>query len=97
MAVGILADIMLRVAFFSGRGSRSGGGQAQLIFMLFGIVAAIVAPLVAGAVQAAISRQREYLADATGALTTRDPDGLASALAKLKADLASNAGGSNSQ
>lgn len=82
VAVGILADIFVRVAFFGGR-SR-GNNQAQLIFMLFGIVAAIVAPLIAGAVQAAISRQREYLADATSAMTTRNPDGLASALRKIE-------------
>ncbi|MBN9153199.1 MAG: M48 family metalloprotease [Microbacterium sp.] len=85
VAVGILADIMLRVAFFGGgRRNSNGNGQAQLLFLLFGVVAAIVAPLLAGAVQAAISRQREYLADATSALTTRDPEGLASALAKLE-------------
>ncbi|TDN92401.1 M48 family metalloprotease [Microbacterium sp. BK668] len=83
VAVGILADLLLRVAFFGG-GRRGGNGQAQLIFLLFGVVAALVAPLLAGAVQAAISRQREYLADATSALTTRDPDGLASALDKLQ-------------
>jgi len=83
VAVGILADIFLRVAFFGG-GRRGGNNQAQIIFLLFGVVAAIVAPLLAGVVQAAISRQREYLADATSALTTRDPDGLASALAKLE-------------
>lgn len=82
VAVGILADIFLRFAFFGG-GRRGGNGQAQLLFVLFGVVAAIVAPLLAGAVQAAISRQREYLADATSAMTTRDPDGLASALGKL--------------
>ena len=81
VAVGILADIFMRFAFFGGR--RGGGGQAQLLFLLFGVVAALVAPLLAGAVQAAISRQREYLADATSAMTTRDPDGLASALVKL--------------
>lgn len=81
VAVGMLADLMLRIAFFGGR-SR-GNGQSQLIFLVFGIVAAVVAPLLAGVVQASISRQREYLADATSALTTRDPDGLASALAKL--------------
>jgi heat shock protein HtpX len=86
VAVGVLADIMLRVTFFGGmrRGGNNGGGQAQLVFLLFGIVAAILAPLLAGAVQAAISRQREYLADATSAMTTRDPDGLASALGKLQ-------------
>ena len=81
VAVGMLADLMLRIAFFGGRGR--GNGQSQLILMVFGLVAALVAPLLAGVVQASISRQREYLADATSALTTRDPDGLASALAKL--------------
>lgn len=81
VAVGILADIMMRIAFFGGRGR--GNNQAQIVFLIFGVVAAVVAPLLAGLVQAAISRQREYLADATSALTTRDPDGLASALAKL--------------
>ncbi|MFF2632428.1 M48 family metallopeptidase [Microbacterium sp. NPDC058021] len=85
VAVGMLADIALRVAFFGG-GRRGGNGQSQLVFMLFGVVAAIVAPLLAGVVQASISRQREYLADATSALTTRDPDALASALAKLDAN-----------
>jgi len=82
VAVGILADVLLRVAFFGGR-SRGGGNQAQVVFLLFGLVAAVVAPILAGAVQAAISRQREYLADATSALTTRDPEGLSSALGKL--------------
>ena len=84
VAVGILADIFMRFAFFGG-GRRGGGGRSQLLFLIFGVVAALVAPLLAGAVQAAISRQREYLADATSAMTTRDPDGLASALAKLGA------------
>ncbi len=82
VAVGILADVMMRIAFFGG-GRRGGGGQAQLFLLIFGLVAAIIAPLLAGVVQAAISRQREYLADATSAMTTRDPEGLASALAKL--------------
>lgn len=83
VAIGILADVLLRVAFFGG-GRRGGNGQAQLFLLIFGLVAAIIAPLLAGAVQAAISRQREYLADATSAMTTRDPDGLASALEKLE-------------
>ncbi|MFE1663906.1 M48 family metalloprotease [Microbacterium sp. P02] len=85
VAVGILADLMMRMAFFGGLRGRgnSGNGQAQVIFLVFGLVAAVIAPLLAGAVQAAISRQREYLADATSAITTRDPDGLASALGKL--------------
>lgn len=87
VAVGIIADLMLRMAFFGGgrrNNDNNGGGQLQLLFFVFGIVAAILSPLLAGAVQAAISRQREYLADATSALTTRDPEGLASALAKLQ-------------
>jgi heat shock protein HtpX len=82
VAVGIIADVLLRVAFFGGRG-RGNNQQAQLLFLIFGVVAALVAPLLAGAVQAAISRQREYLADATSAMTTRDPEGLSSALGKL--------------
>ncbi|MEZ3159654.1 M48 family metalloprotease [Microbacterium sp. BWT-B31] len=84
VAVGILADVLMRIAFFGGGRRGGGNGQAQLFLMIFGLVAALVAPLLAGAVQAAISRQREYLADATSAMTTRDPDGLASALDKLQ-------------
>ncbi|WP_210506903.1 M48 family metalloprotease [Naasia sp. SYSU D00057] len=79
VAVGILSDILLRMAFF-GRGRNS-----NPIVLVFGLVAMIVAPLVATLVQMAISRQREYLADATGALTTRHPDALANALEKLEA------------
>ncbi|MCR2784351.1 MULTISPECIES: M48 family metallopeptidase [unclassified Microbacterium] len=82
VAVGLLADIGLRVAFFS-RGGRGGNNRAQAVLMLFGLIAAILAPVLAAVVQSAISRQREYLADATSALTTRDPDALASALSKL--------------
>lgn len=82
VAVGVVADLLMRMAFFGG-GRRSGNGQSQLLFLVFGVVAALVAPLLAAGVQAAISRQREYLADATSAMTTRDPDGLASALTKL--------------
>ena len=82
VAVGLVADLLMRFAFFGGA-RRGGNNQTQVLFLIFGLVAAIVAPLLAGVVQASISRQREYLADATSALTTRDPDGLASALAKL--------------
>ena len=85
VAVGIIADMLFRMAFYGGRGrggNNNGGGQ--IILLVVGLVAAIVAPLVAAAVQAAISRQREYLADATGAMTTRHPEALASALIKLQ-------------
>lgn len=84
VAIGFIADIFLRMAFFGGnRNNNNGGGNP--VVLVFGLVAAIVAPLVATLVQLAVSRQREYLADATGAMTTRHPDALASALLKLEA------------
>src|SRR5690606_30742659 len=64
-------------------GNRNSGNNP--IVLVFGLAAFIIAPLVAAAVQAAVSRQREYLADATGAMTTRHPDALASALEKIGA------------
>ncbi len=79
--VGLISDIMLRMSFFRDRDNNSSSGQ---IFFIVGIIAAILAPIAATLIQLAISRKREYLADATGALTTRYPDGLASALAKIK-------------
>lgn len=78
-AIGILSDIVLRMMFFGDR--REGTNPAILVI---GIVVIILAPIIAAIVQMAISRQREYLADATGALTTRDSEGMASALEKLK-------------
>jgi heat shock protein HtpX len=80
VAVGFIADMLMRMAWFGGRNNNSGGNP---IVLIFGLVAFLVAPLVAAVVQAAVSRQREYLADATGALTTRHPDAHASALQKL--------------
>lgn len=84
VAIGLLADIALRMTFFGGRGRSNNNGPAMLVMLAIGLVAAIIAPLIAGVVQAAVSRQREYLADATGALTTRHPEGLARALEKLQ-------------
>lgn len=81
VVVGLLADVLARMAFFGGM-RRNGGGNNPLILVV-GILAMILAPLLAALIQAAISRQREYLADATGALTTRHPEALASALQKL--------------
>ena len=80
VAVGLIADVLARMAFFGGNRNNNGGNP---IVLVFGLVAMLVAPLVAALIQAAVSRQREYLADATGALTTRDPEALASALQKL--------------
>jgi heat shock protein HtpX len=83
VAVGFIADILLRFSFFSGGNRNNNNGGGNPILLVLGIVALIVSPLVAGVVQAAVSRQREYLADATGAMTTRHPEALASALGKL--------------
>jgi heat shock protein HtpX len=76
----ILADIMLRMAFFGDDRE----GEGNYIFILLGIAAAIIAPIIATMIQLAVSRKREYLADATGALTTRYPEGLISALEKIE-------------
>ena len=77
--ISLIADILLRLSFF-----RSGNqNEEDQIALFIGIAAAILAPLVAFLIQMAVSRQREYLADATGALTTRYPEGLASALKKI--------------
>lgn len=79
-AIGLLSDIALRMLFFSGNDNRN---QSPVVYIV-GVVVIILAPIVAAVVQMAISRQREYLADATGALTTRDSEGMASALEKLR-------------
>lgn len=78
--ISLLADIILHMTWFR---SNDNEGQNNAAFMAAGLVAAILAPLIATMIQLAISRQREYLADATGALTTRYPDGLISALTKI--------------
>lgn len=77
VAVGMIADVLMRMAFFSRNNNNNP------IMLVFGLVAMLVAPVIATIVQLAVSRQREYLADATGALTTRHPEALASALHKL--------------
>jgi heat shock protein HtpX len=85
-AIGLLADFAIRMAFYSNfnRDSRDGNAAAiQLAFWAVGIVAAIIAWLIGPLVSAAVSRQREYLADATSVDMTRYPEGLASALDKL--------------
>jgi heat shock protein HtpX len=79
-AIGLIADLFLRLMWFS---SDDRDSSPNPIFLVLGIVAAILAPIIAVLVQAAVSRQREYLADATSAMTTRDPEALASALLKL--------------
>lgn len=84
----LLADWFLRMSFFGRRRSSNseGGGQIQAIAAVIGIVLALLSPVFATLLQLAISRKREFLADASGALLTRYPEGLASALQKISAD-----------
>jgi len=85
--VAMISDIFLRLSFWGGRSNNDREqGQAGAILFLFGIIAAILAPLAATLIQLAISRKREFLADASGALLTRYPEGLASALRKISSD-----------
>lgn len=79
--VAILADLLMRAMWFGG-GDRD-NGRAGIIFLVLGIAGIILAPIAAQMIQMAISRKREYLADASGALLTRYPEGLASALEKI--------------
>ncbi|MBX4198569.1 M48 family metallopeptidase [Candidatus Parcubacteria bacterium] len=81
--IAILSDMFLRSMWWGGRNRDDGEGRAGAIFALLGIVLAIIAPIAVTIIQLAISRKREYLADASGALLTRYPEGLASALEKI--------------
>jgi len=94
----LISEVFLRSLWYSGAGRRysskksSGGGQAQIIIMLVAVLLAILAPIIAQLMYFALSRRREYLADATAARLTRYPEGLASALEKISStnlDLAS--------
>ncbi len=80
--VAILADFFMR-AMWMGGGDRD--NKAGVIFLVLGVIGIILAPIAAQLIQLAISRKREYLADASGALLTRYPEGLASALEKISA------------
>jgi len=81
--VAIIADIFLRTAHMGSFGGDNRDNRAAGLFLIFAIVAAILAPIAAQLIQLAISRKREFLADASGALLTRYPEGLASALQKI--------------
>lgn len=78
--VAIIADIFLRMSFYGGHRDRDNGNNFMLIL---GIIGIILAPIAAQLIQMAISRRREFLADASGVLLTRYPEGLASALEKI--------------
>lgn len=80
--VAIIANIFLRMTFWGG-GQRDEGGNGNAVLMIIAVVAIVLAPLAAKMIELAVSRRREYLADASSALLTRYPDGLASALGKI--------------
>jgi len=84
--VALLSNLFLRISFWGGIRRRSSRDSSGQIIMILGIAAAILAPIVAVLIRLAISRKREFLADATGALLTRYPEGLALALEKISAD-----------
>ncbi len=84
--VALLADWFRHWAFFGGKDNERGGGQLQIILIVLAVILSILAPIAAMLMQLAISRKREFLADASGALLTRYPEGLARALEKISAD-----------
>jgi heat shock protein HtpX len=84
--VAMLSNLFLRVSFWGGGKKRNSSGSAGLIMLFLGIAAAILTPIAATLIRLAVSRKREYLADATGALLTRYPEGLARALEKISND-----------
>lgn len=79
--IAIIADIFLRMSMFGG-GDRD-NGKGNVLFLVLAVVGIILAPIAAQLIQLAVSRRREFLADASGALLTRYPEGLASALQKI--------------
>ncbi len=81
-SIALMADFFLRTQFFRNRDDRDGGNAGALLFVL-GLILAILSPIIAQIIQLAVSRQREFLADASGAMLTRYPDGLALALEKI--------------
>jgi heat shock protein HtpX len=81
--ISIICDLAIRITFFGG-GNRSSNSNGRGPLELIGLIAVILAPIVAVIIQLAVSRQREYLADASSAMITRDPDGMVMALEKLR-------------
>lgn len=80
--VAIIANLFLRMSFWGG-GRRDEGGNGNALLMILAVIGIVLAPLAAKLIELAVSRRREYLADASGALLTRYPEGLASALQKI--------------
>jgi len=84
--VALLADFFMRSLWFNGNRRSREGNSVQGVFLLIGIVLAVVSPIIATLIQLAVSRKREFLADASGVLLTRYPEGLAAALEKISKD-----------
>jgi heat shock protein HtpX len=84
--ISLIADWMLRMSWGGRRDNEREGGQFQMILMVAGIVLALLSPFIAQLIQLAISRKREYLADASGVAMTKNPEGLARALEKISGD-----------
>jgi heat shock protein HtpX len=96
-AIVMLSEVFLRMLWYGGatgsnrnrrRNQREGGNNAQIIFLLIGVALAVLAPLLTTLIRLALSRQREYLADASAVEFTRNPAGLSRALAKISSDTA---------
>ena len=84
--IALVADLFMRGLLWGGIKNESRDNRAQGLFLILGLLFAIIAPVVATLIQLAVSRKREFLADASGALLTRYPEGLASALEKISSD-----------
>lgn len=84
--VTLLSDFLLRSFLWGGKGKKSKGGQLQLILILVGLLTAILSPFIVQLIRMAISRKKEFAADARAAILTRYPPGLANALKKIKND-----------
>jgi heat shock protein HtpX len=82
----LLSDFILRSFLWGGHGSKKENNQVTIVFIVIGIGLAILSPFIGEAIKLAVSRKREYLADASGAMLTRYPQGLADALRKIKDD-----------
>lgn len=84
--VALLSRMFLRFSYFSGARSRGKKSRGSGIFLVLGIIGVVLAPIIASLIRLSISRKREFLADATGGLLTRYPEGLARALEKISQD-----------
>lgn len=84
--IALISDIFLRSMFYGRRSNRESSNKGGGVIIIIGIVLAILSPIIAKLMQLAISRQREYLADASGSFLTRYPEGLISALKKISKD-----------